>query len=470
MAIDLLTRDQLRSLIKAYFSNLDPRLSLSIESLPGIVTEVLADAEIGHQYNAQAVIEAAFATLAEDEDLDRHAEAHFGPSARKPATTTDVTDDGIGILGTDGSVIGDGEVLVHLDGTRYQTVGVVTIGAQGVSGAATTGLQSLSTGTACNKLALEKLTFESPPPGAQAEATIVGGGRGLQGGTDAETDAELRVRILDVIRNPHAGGRFSDYRQWAMAVAKVLTAWVYGPHSGALTGRRGLGIVDLVALSPGTGLARLASAATVAAVQAAIDAVRPAAMAGFAVQTPTVTAVVFDTRVEPGIGYEWDWGGPSSAFTVDAYDPFDAAGVKLTWTTPLPSDVVAGVRVMVAGQIKTVLSVGTDYTILDSAFAAGTVSAGEDIWPAGPLSATVQAAIKAHLDVLGPAKGNAADPNQASWEDSVKRSKIYKEVLSVAGCIDCTVVLPAANVVPTDDVPAGVPELLIYGEITVRPL
>lgn len=466
MGIELLTRDEIRALLRSYFSALEPRLSLSIDTVPGILVEVLCDVEIGHQYNAKVVQDAAFATLAEGTDLDLHAEAHFGPSARKPATTTDVIEDGLGIGGVDTTVIPDGTPLVHLDGTRYQTVGAVTIGAV-VSGAATADIQSISTGTACNKANLEILTFESPPAGCESEAQLV---KPLTGATDAETDAELRVRILDAIRNPHAGGRFSDYRQWAMAVAKVASAWVYGPHSGALTGRRGLGIIDLVALSPETGSARVASAATVAAVQAAIDAVRPAGMAGFSVLTPSTTEVDFDIQVEPGIGFEWDWGDNTSAFTVSAWAPTDPSGYKLTWDAALPADVVAGVRILVAGQVATVLSISTPNMIIDTLLVGGAGLVGADIWPAGPLSATVIAAVQAHMDTLGPAKGDAADPNQSGWEDSVKRAKVFKEVLSVAGVNDCTLVAPAANVVPTDDVPSGVPELLCYGEITVRPL
>jgi uncharacterized phage protein gp47/JayE len=56
----------------------------------------------------------------------------------------------------------------------------------------------------------------------------------LTGGTDAETDAELRARILRRIQNPPMGGAAGDYEAWALAVPGVTRAWA-APEQGTGT-------------------------------------------------------------------------------------------------------------------------------------------------------------------------------------------------------------------------------------------
>ena len=47
----------------------------------------------------------------------------------------------------------------------------------------------------------------------------------VTGGTDAETDDQLRARILHRIQNPPMGGAQADYVTWALAVPGVTRAW-----------------------------------------------------------------------------------------------------------------------------------------------------------------------------------------------------------------------------------------------------
>jgi uncharacterized phage protein gp47/JayE len=47
----------------------------------------------------------------------------------------------------------------------------------------------------------------------------------LTGGTDQETDDELRLRVLTRIRQPPMGGDADDYVAWALAVPGVTRAW-----------------------------------------------------------------------------------------------------------------------------------------------------------------------------------------------------------------------------------------------------
>src|SRR5262249_2386251 len=45
------------------------------------------------------------------------------------------------------------------------------------------------------------------------------------GGTDDETDDELRARILERIRNPPMGGDLEDYVNWTLRLPGVTRAW-----------------------------------------------------------------------------------------------------------------------------------------------------------------------------------------------------------------------------------------------------
>ena len=98
----------------------------------------------------------------------------------------------------------------------------------------------------------------------------------MTGGVDEETDGELLARLLELIRRPPAGGNRADYRRWALETPGVSAAYVYPL-------RRGLGTVDVVVTAAGD----LPSGATLAAVQAHIDELRPVTAKNCLVLAPT---------------------------------------------------------------------------------------------------------------------------------------------------------------------------------------
>ncbi|WP_230478800.1 baseplate J/gp47 family protein [Kingella kingae] len=75
------------------------------------------------------------------------------------------------------------------------------------------------------------------PAGVQSDCVIT-----AQGGTDAESDASLLARLLERLRRPPAGGNQYDYKNWALSVDGVSSAYVYPL-------RRGLGTVDIAITS-----------------------------------------------------------------------------------------------------------------------------------------------------------------------------------------------------------------------------
>lgn len=455
-----LTRDQYISYLQAFLTSLDPEILTSKDTDAGVRIEMLADALMGQQLNVRGIEDDLFFQQgnATSEAIELHAEARFGENARKAATITDEIDDALQVTGTISSTVSEGDTLIHADGSRFEVTKTVTLSAT----TATVNIQSITTGTTANKSTGEELTFETPPSGIQPVATLV---KDLTGATDQESDAELTNRILDNIRNPHAGGRASAYRQWALTNYRVKSAYVYCPSSYAATGRRGIGTVDVAILGDGTGSDRIPSSDTAEEVTDYIETQRPAACADFSVLIPDDTEIDFEIEITPDTGYEWDWTTTSS-WTVSTWTP---GTKKLVWNTTLPSGVVAGVRLCVNGEYCVVDSVGADYTILDRLL-EGSIAGGETIYPGGPLTEPIQEAIRDYMDSLGPSKQLWYDHEQTDWEDSVKHSKLLKAIMSVDGVLDSEIVSPATNVSPADPGGGGVPELLIYSpKIIVRP-
>lgn len=201
-----------------------------------------------------------FADISESSYLDRQA-TMFGVS-RKAAT---FARGNLTATGTNGTVIPIGTVLTRAaDGAEYTVDSNQTISG----GVATLPVTAVLAGIDYNADVGVELDFQSPIVNV-ASATVVATG-GLTGGADIETDAELRVRLLERLQNPPAGGDAQDYVEWALAVAGVTRAWVYPLELGA-----GTVVVRFVRDDDGTGTAIIPSAGEVTAVQTAIDALRP---------------------------------------------------------------------------------------------------------------------------------------------------------------------------------------------------
>ncbi|SDI48912.1 baseplate J/gp47 family protein [Paenibacillus naphthalenovorans] len=65
---------------------------------------------------------------------------------------------------------------------------------------------------------------------------------GLSGGTDTESDKELKQRFMETIQNPETGGSKRDYERWAKEVTGIVSA-------NCIPMARGAGTVDVVVVS-----------------------------------------------------------------------------------------------------------------------------------------------------------------------------------------------------------------------------
>ncbi|SNR95176.1 Uncharacterized phage protein gp47/JayE [Humidesulfovibrio mexicanus] len=221
-------------------------------------------------YQHQAwIARQVFPDTADTEWLERHAALHG--LTRKRAT---VAQGAATFSGTPGAVIAVGTEAKTLAGLVFVTTAEGTIGA---GGSVAVPVQAGAAGTAYNLAAGAGLTLTSAPSGVQGAAVLTSA---AIGGTDAESDASLLARVLDVLRNPPAGGNKADWRRWAMNVDGVTAAYVFPL-------RRGLGTVDVCVTSAGG----LPSAEILEAVRAYLDEMRPAAASDFLVLAPELAPV-----------------------------------------------------------------------------------------------------------------------------------------------------------------------------------
>jgi uncharacterized phage protein gp47/JayE len=159
---------------------------------------------------------------AETEWLDRHGDIWLvnadGTTGRKLATLASGT---VSFTGASGTVIPMGTRIRGV--AEYETTAEIVIGA----GPTDVPVRALDAGSIGNANEGSTLTLLSQVPGADDTVTVVG----IDGGTDVETDDQLRTRILHRIQNPPMGGAVADYVTWALAVPGVTRAWA-APEQG----------------------------------------------------------------------------------------------------------------------------------------------------------------------------------------------------------------------------------------------
>ncbi|MCW3478801.1 baseplate J/gp47 family protein [Neisseriaceae bacterium JH1-16] len=230
-------------------------------------------------YQHQAwIVRQIFPDTADRDFLELHARVR-GLSRKQPTTAQGT----LLVSGTPGAAVPSG-LTAKLGGSSYATSSAATLDA---AGSAIVNAVATVTGTTSNAPAGSLLELSAAPSGVASQATLVT----MTGGVDEESDAELLARLLELIRRPPAGGNKYDYRRWAMEVTGVTAAYVYPL-------RRGLGTVDVVITSAG----ELPSAATLAAVQAHIDDLRPVTAKSFLVLAPTPKVVDVAVAVQlPGV-------------------------------------------------------------------------------------------------------------------------------------------------------------------------
>lgn len=143
--------------------------------------------------------------------------------AATPATFTAT------LTGVVGSDIPLGTPLVRGDGFAYATTIDMAVGS---GGTATVPIAASTTGSLGNASVGTLLTLGSSVTGLQSSASIAAI---VAAGTDNETDAAFRTRMLQVYSAPPQGGSYADYLEWALTVPGVTRAWVLPNGAGSGT-------------------------------------------------------------------------------------------------------------------------------------------------------------------------------------------------------------------------------------------
>lgn len=186
-------------------------------------------------------------------------------------------------LGVDGSPIAQGSMVQRSDGTQYAT----TVAGVIAAGVASIAVQAVEAGQLGNAVMATSLTLTSPIDHVNSVATAQ---TALAGGADVEGIEAWRARILSRIRKPPQGGADYDYVDWALEVPGVTRVWVYPGEQGAGTVVVRFVRDDDASIIPDVG--------EVAAVQAAIDAVRPVTATTY-VLAPIATLQNFSIHLTP---------------------------------------------------------------------------------------------------------------------------------------------------------------------------
>ena len=226
---------------------------------------------------------------AEHEWLDRHGDIWLvnadGSTGGKVATFASGS---ATITGVPGAIVPAASQLTSVD-IDYETLTQIAVGTV----ATPVGIRALTPGLAGNLPIGSALSFAVKLPNVDDVAFVVE----LYGGTDDETDDELRSRILERIQQPPMGGDANDYVQWALAVPGVTRAWCYPLEMGIGTVTVRFVMDDVRADNDGFPYEE-----DVAAVEQYINMVRPVAVKDVFVEAPikqpiscTITELVPDT-------------------------------------------------------------------------------------------------------------------------------------------------------------------------------
>jgi len=425
----------------------------------------------GFQLNRhiQVIVCDLLATDAAGTALDRLADLYLGEGAKKGATPARKSD-ALRVTGTPAATVSIGDQLTNPAGLIFQVNENDVVGAGGFIDVDIIGV---STGSQTKLEAGTVLTFTSPPAGIDASAELQ---LDLdQDGTDQESDGELRVRLLNAIRQPGAGGNANDFKVFIteddpdIEGDGIFRGYVYPLRAGR-------GSVDVAALHAGSGTVRLLTTGEIADLQAAIDDnKRPVSLKAFRVLEVTSLEQDIEITIDiaPGSEFAFDWDD-TVAPIVASWEPGGAVRT-IRFTAARPTDMQEGDRIV----IKTAVGDGTGEqfaieslpgTLTDIVIAKvpSPVPASPDlVHSGGNLTDSVRNAILAFIDNLGPAVGAFG---VGDWESDIVPERILAIALQTEGVRDGTVITPASTVVPSD--PAfpldGTVELLIPGEIVVR--
>lgn len=335
-------------------------------------------------------------TSAQDDVMPDSAEGAFATrwggivgTERKGATGARKTD-ALRVFGAIGATADEDETLSHPEtGQQFALGEDVLIPAAGYIDV---DVYAISEGSATRLDAGEVLVFDATPAGIESEAELQ---LDLdEDGFDEEQDGAFKRRYLAVFAEPQAGGNQSDYVRWALEVDGIATAFCY-PN------RAGIGSVDVAAFHTGEGSARSLTETERDELLAYIQELTSSQIGGDggALRILTTTADEQDVEITITTDDDFDWEGSAIVQSVVAVDR------KITFTTARPASMKAGDRIVIDGvasdndgSVLVIESLSSTDSIILEEWPNDDPAATDIVYPAGPQTAAVRAAIIAHMN------------------------------------------------------------------------
>lgn len=186
--------------------------------------------------------------------------------------------------GLPGVIVPNGSILSASNLVTYQMTDDGTIGSDGTTIVPVIALQS---GVIGNQLEGASLRFTTAITSLSASASVVL----IDGGTDVESDDELRIRVLERLAQPPMGGDAEDYVAWALKVPGVTRAWAAPNEMGIGTVTIRFMMDDLRADQGG-----FPTGDDLNTVRAYLDLVRPVTVKDFFVEAPVPEPINFTVK------------------------------------------------------------------------------------------------------------------------------------------------------------------------------
>lgn len=269
MPLSIPTLADLRAQNRANFAARIPGFDVTLPaSVIGVIADVLAAGQFAAYRALGYVARQLFVDSAESPYLDRKGSEYGLTRAQATAATGSVT-----LTSTQTVNVPAGTLLQSSDQTQqYATTAAVT----GLLGSGTVGVVAQTAGSAGNQAASAPLTLMIAIAGLSPIAPVTSAG--LTGGTDLESNASLRARILARQQQPPQGGAGADFWQWARNSGVPTRAWAFPLN-------RGPGTCDVTFVID-TRSDNIPTSGDIAVVQAAIDAAAPV-IGDYVVYAPT---------------------------------------------------------------------------------------------------------------------------------------------------------------------------------------
>lgn len=240
--------------IDSRLEGLDARLRRSVLN---VISKSLSGACHGLYGYLDEIARQSMPDTAEDAYLERWAAVWGISRSNAVAAAGPIT-----VTGISGSTIPALTLLQRSDGAEFLTT---SADVDLVDGSAEVQVAAVVSGTVGNTVAGIPMTFMEPIDGVNTSAVVAAAG--LSGGTEAETNAALRARLIARIQAPPHGGAAFDYVAWATSISGVTRAWCFPQIRGA-------GTVDVYIVRDNDD-SNIPSDIEVQAVQVYLETVRP---------------------------------------------------------------------------------------------------------------------------------------------------------------------------------------------------